>query len=153
MLASQHIADATGYWPNTGVVGRGAQFGLDLNPAVTDALPDNAAKFVTPEFLKSYIGLPNLYRASAVSKKTAKAKAKPIWDNFIWLGYVNPQVNGGGPTAMRNFWMPYEGGGRSDANELQIGVERVTWLSYAEQNTPRIVGQDYMFLIPTINEE
>lgn len=153
MLAGQHIADATGFPPNTAVVGRGARFGLDLNPAVTSSLPDNAAKFVTPEFLVQFIGLENVYYASAMSKRNAKAKAIPIFDQFIWIGYVDPTVNGGGPTFMRNFWMPYQDGQRAQATELAIGVEGNVWLSYAQMENAEVVGQDYGFLIPTTSAE
>lgn len=153
MLANQAIMDDTGFSANTALVGRGARFGLDLNATVRDALASDQAKLVTAEFLKLYLGFSNVLFSTALSKKNAKAKALPIFDNFIWIGYVDPTENGGGPTFMRNFWMAYEGGGRADSNELVIGVEGNTWLSYAEQETAQIVGKDYGFLIPTVNEE
>jgi hypothetical protein len=148
-VMSQTIVDDTGFEPNTAIVGRGARFGMEVNAAIQDFMADNAPKFVTLDFLKQYLGLANVYFGGALSKKTSKSAATPIWDNVIWIGYVDPTANGGGGTWARNFWMPYEGGGRADTQEIVVGNERNTWLSYAEMYNPVIVGADFAALIPT----
>lgn len=141
------IMGDSGFEPNIGLLGRKARVQLGLNPVVIDAMPADAPKVPTIEFLATFFNFPKLIMGTALSKRTAKARALPIYDDIFWMGYVDPTPNSETLTFARNFWMPWENGLEADVNEIEIGNERFVMMSYAQMYRPTIVGRDCAALI------
>lgn len=141
------IMGDSGFEPNIGLLGRTARFQLGQNPAVIDAMPADASKVPSLEFLQEFFSFPKLILGTALSKRTAKAKALPIYDDVFWMGYVDPTPNSETLTWARTFWMPWENGLEADVNEIEIGNERFVMMSYAQMYRPTIVGKDCAGLI------
>lgn len=87
--------------PNTMVLGRNVYYALRKNPVVLDRLKQNystgsGAVRVTTDWLASLFEIPSVTIATpwTVGSREELGKADPdiqrIWDNVVWVGYVEP---------------------------------------------------------------
>lgn len=151
--ASAVIEDDSGKPANAVVVGVGSRRSLEANTNFLSLLPENQIKVIDRETLRRLLSLPD---NAPVLFPTARVKAKkgsatyPIWNNFIWVGRVIPDVDGVNATFGRNFWMPdHRNGQRVYVNEISLGVAENIEIGLKNYYRPVITGAKYGVLIPT----
>lgn len=146
----QAIVDDTGFEPNVASFGRYARQALRRNPSFRDLMPADSTKVVTQQVLADLFEIPRVIWGSPVISMGKGKKPAPMWDDVIWLGYVDPNTNAKTPTFARTFWMPYEDGNKFFAGDIQMRPEPITWVWYAEMYETVILGKDLGALIHSL---
>lgn len=153
LSASNLIEDDTGAPANAVFFGVSARTRAEQNPAFLDLLPESSVKVLTQATLRTILTLPE---TGTVMFPTARVRSKkngatfPIWDNFIWVGRVVPDLDGINATFGRNWWKPdHRNGQRVYVNEVMKGVQENVEIGLCNWYMPAITDADYGVLIPT----
>ena len=111
----QSMLEDTGMRPNTLVLGAESWYsGLWTSTQLINRLPDNAARIITPNFMKDLFGFDNVYILDTVEQTVESSTGSPafIHTDHALLAYVDPAAGLRSPTAGKTFmWSGLTGGG------------------------------------------
>lgn len=154
MTATGVIADATGYAPNTLVVGQIVHRALMNHPDVIDRLKYvmAASQGNIRQSLMGLLGIENYLVAGAIYSNTNEAEAfsaSPVIDDDALLLYVNPAAGTMGLSAGKTFvWQP--GGGEGSLYRYRDASRHADVIQHKEQWDQKVIAPELGYFFSDI---
>lgn len=154
MTAAGVIADATGYAPNTLVVGQIVHRALMNHPDVIDRLKYvmAASQGNIRQSLMGLLGIENYLVAGAIYSNTNEAEAfsaSPVIDDDALLLYVNPNAGTMGLSAGKTFvWQP--GGGEGTLYRYRDASRHADVIQHKEQWDQKVIAAELGYFFSDI---